>query len=479
MINSPAGAGDASEGDDRTVVDVLLRGAVTCPGSVRAVVEQVAALAADPVVGDLATGVSVTDRVTVLARLRHVVDAEIGRSLLAAEHADVLPHAPRTQLQREAAWSGHAASGLVAAARFCRRHRDVESLWTRGRVCTDVIAVLARGLAGLAWSTEEKVVAAVVAQLPDLTVRGVKLVVAQVLDLLHPDDVDAAEQSDYDRRRVAVTSHGGMTMIAADLPGLEGQAVVAALDAVAQSLRVAGDGLTAGQRRADALITLVNRSAAHGDVPSTTAGLRVAVTVTMGAADADRVATGRPRPQHPADGDAAVARPVDARPATSTTGCTLGDAAARFALCTGTLTGVVVADDAVADPADPGGGPAPRPLTGILLATRVQPLAVGRATRLATPAQRTALALRDGGCLLCHRPPPECQTHHVREWSDGGATDLDNLVLLCWSHHRQVDLHRWTIEPNPDQSPGASVWLVTPVPRHHWRRRPPDTVHAA
>ena len=87
---------------------------------------------------------------------------------------------------------------------------------------------------------------------------------------------------------------GGMTMIAADLPDVDGVAVMAALDAVASSLRVAGDRSTKAQRRADALITVVNRSAAHGTVPATAGGLPVAVTVTMSASEADRVATDQP-----------------------------------------------------------------------------------------------------------------------------------------------------------------------------------------
>jgi len=28
--------------------------------------------------------------------------------------------------------------------------------------------------------------------------------------------------------------------------------------------------------------------------------------------------------------------------------------------------------------------------------------------------------------------------HHVKHWADGGPTDLDNLVLLCSTHHRAV-----------------------------------------
>ena len=50
-----------------------------------------------------------------------------------------------------------------------------------------------------------------------------------------------------------------------------------------------------------------------------------------------------------------------------------------------------------------------------------------------------------------------------------GTTDLDRLALLCWPHHRQVDLDRWDLTRNPD--PTGPYWRVTPTPRHRWRSR--------
>jgi len=67
-------------------------------------------------------------------------------------------------------------------------------------------------------------------------------------------------------------------------------------------------------------------------------------------------------------------------------------------------------------------------------------LAAGRSTRLVTPGQRAALNARDRGCVLpgCDRPPEWCEAHHLVEWIDGGATDLDNLALVCRRHHTMV-----------------------------------------
>lgn len=54
-----------------------------------------------------------------------------------------------------------------------------------------------------------------------------------------------------------------------------------------------------------------------------------------------------------------------------------------------------------------------------------------------TPHQRRALAARDSRCVArgCTRPPAVCDVHHLNARADGGATSLDNLVLLCRRHH--------------------------------------------
>jgi len=64
----------------------------------------------------------------------------------------------------------------------------------------------------------------------------------------------------------------------------------------------------------------------------------------------------------------------------------------------------------------------------------------GYRQRYFTPAQRRALAVRDGGCLgpNCTAPPTWCHAHHVNEWEHGGPTDVDNGALLCSFHHHQL-----------------------------------------
>jgi len=75
----------------------------------------------------------------------------------------------------------------------------------------------------------------------------------------------------------------------------------------------------------------------------------------------------------------------------------------------------------------------------VVMAGQSEVLDVGRASRTATPAQWKALVVRDGHCRApgCDRPPEMCQAHHVDYWEHFGPTDLANLELLCWHHHRQ------------------------------------------
>jgi len=72
-------------------------------------------------------------------------------------------------------------------------------------------------------------------------------------------------------------------------------------------------------------------------------------------------------------------------------------------------------------------------------------LDVGRKTRTIPPAIRRALAARDRRCRFPGCSAKHCDAHHLRHWSDGGGTSLDNLVLLCRRHHRAVHEEGFTV----------------------------------
>ena len=77
-------------------------------------------------------------------------------------------------------------------------------------------------------------------------------------------------------------------------------------------------------------------------------------------------------------------------------------------------------------------------------------LDVGRKTRTIPPAIRRALAARDHRCRFPGCSCRHCDAHHVRHWASGGATRLDNLVLLCRRHHRAVHEDGFRVELRAD-----------------------------
>ena len=104
-------------------------------------------------------------------------------------------------------------------------------------------------------------------------------------------------------------------------------------------------------------------------------------------------------------------------------------------------------------------------------------LDVGRRTRTIPPALRRALQARDRQCRFpgCHAR--RCDVHHIESWADGGATRLDNLVLLCRRHHRAVHEEGFQVRlgpagdaefrwpdgrPFPD-APAAPAWSGPPL----------------
>ena len=76
-----------------------------------------------------------------------------------------------------------------------------------------------------------------------------------------------------------------------------------------------------------------------------------------------------------------------------------------------------------------------------------QPMDLGRASRLFTPAQRKALAIRDRECRAegCDIPAAWCEAHHLTPWGRGGYTDLDQGVLLCSFHHHRAHDTRYDL----------------------------------
>ena len=105
------------------------------------------------------------------------------------------------------------------------------------------------------------------------------------------------------------------------------------------------------------------------------------------------------------------------------------------------------------------------------------PLDMGRKIRFATSNQRSALALRDGGCTFpsCSAPASWTDAHHSKHWEHDGPTDLANLASLCRHHHGVAHRRGWNVTIEDD---GWTLWTNPSGQQFHGQqhqqlKRPP------
>jgi hypothetical protein len=91
---------------------------------------------------------------------------------------------------------------------------------------------------------------------------------------------------------------------------------------------------------------------------------------------------------------------------------------------------------------------------------------VGRAARVVSGATRRALNARDQHCRWpgCERTASWSAAHHVVHWTQGGKTDLSNLLLLCHRHHWMVHEGGWKLARSDDDRV-----LAIPPTYDYWR----------
>ncbi|GAA1483058.1 HNH endonuclease signature motif containing protein [Gordonia sinesedis] len=242
-----------------------------------------------------------------------------------------------------------------------------------------------------------------------------------------------------DRRLNAVTvaqDEHGRVRVRADLDVVTGEKLSAALDDLSAP-RPEPDGgrdaRSAEQRRADALEHILDVAARGGGLDGTATAPKTQVALTV---------------------------PADA-PSLSELEFTgsVTQETARLLSCDATVTVMIVDGDTV-------------------------PMDVGRQHRLFTAAMRTALHLRDRGCIKCGASASWTHAHHIRHWADGGQTCLDNGCLLCPGCHDDIHHHGWEVFLGHDRHP----WLIPPetvdprrrpIPAYHRRHLTLDDLPAA
>jgi hypothetical protein len=197
--------------------------------------------------------------------------------------------------------------------------------------------------------------------------------------------------------RVHRDSERGTMTITVELPLETGQLIEKALDrardsSASQTPELVEEGWAAQQ--ADALVTVANAYLSGNNEPSVSVSDNYQVTVHV-----DRSAL--------ANGDGRASLPIES---------------VKRLCCDGDAVVIVENEEG-------------------------EPLSVGRKTRTVPTAIKRALKSRDKGCAFpgCHHTR-FVDAHHIRHWSAGGETSLDNLLLLCSRHHRLVHEGGFRIE---------------------------------
>ncbi len=278
--------------------------------------------------------------------------------------------------------------------------------------------------------------------------------VQDMVAALSAAQVEDAHQAARARRHLELSpAVGGLTRITGLLDPVAGHTLQIALDAAA-ARPAADDERTRGQRQADALQSLAEAMLAE---QKTTGHARPHLLITMTAETFQTARDHLAAASHLADdADKTAGRALG-------TGDTLGSAF-------GTANGAGV-------PQSDGLGPAPvvrmqdgpllplselgrtlcdSQIARLVIGADSEPLDLGRAQRLFTPAQRRAVIARDGGCAWdgCTTPARYGEVHHLDWWDDDhGHTNTERGVLLCVFHHHELHRHNLDLVRATDHDP--------------------------
>ena len=247
-------------------------------------------------------------------------------------------------------------------------------------------------------------------------------------------DAAAVERSHAQARAARycrVQEREGGTRVEAFLDVVAGATVRTALEALTP-VPAAGDERTSDQRRADALTTMAARVVDRG-ADKIGAQIRPHLSLLV---PAETWAEMREQAENPANGPGSEAPPA-------ATGSGEPAEVRRLAmpeLDDGGVVPLSVIERIACD----------CEMTRIVLDADAVPLNVGRTERTYSKALRRAVLVRDRHCRWpgCTMRASWCEVHHVKWYSNGGPTSLDNGLTLCSFHHHEV--HRRKVEIRPD-----------------------------
>ncbi len=304
------------------------------------------------------------------------------------------------------------AKALVTTARRLEALPNVEDAISGGAISFDRTTALAK----IAEPSDDETI---VDELAVYDVAGIRRLVAN----RHRTTL-GMEREAFERRYVMAQPNldESSWRVYGQLPGMAGRSLVDALDTKSDQLPADPDGNhSRGTRWADALWAISLDSLAGSDGASIECATPL-LTVFM---DANHAAA--------TNGEAGV---------TIESGPRVGPDTVEAILCSGVIEVTGLAEDGT-------------------------PVNMGRRSRAIPPRLRRFVLARDGGvctaegCTSRYR----LQSHHITPWSDGGATDAENLATLCWFHHHVVIHGRgFTVDPSspPQRRRFLRPWIHAP-----------------
>lgn len=353
---------------------------------------------------------STADELRALVVARDAIEAAMSERLeefdqtqaYAAENASSTATWARRELRQDAARTRQ----LLRGAQTMRELPQVGAAARAGRISSDHVARFTFALGHVdndAVRRLEKHFVTVAQQHPP---TRVKALVDKLRATVHPEALDEAWIKGQEKAHLSLHALPDGWHLTGFLPTDIGTKLKTVLTSLSVP-REGGDRRTASQRRIDGLDQLLTRVLAEGLPTDGTVRPQIHVLVDAGTLK-NALAP---------DTDSAFA-PLE--PATLVGFGHIGPNLLAHLTCGADLIPVLVDT----------------------IAAHTKILDVGRRHRDATPKQRHAIwTQQQGRCATSHCTHAIDHVHHRQRWSDGGPTDLHNLIGLCTACHRHQHRH--------------------------------------
>jgi len=357
---------------------------------------------------------STADELRALAQARDAVEAAMAERLAeleesrgyVAEDASSVTTWARRELRQDAS----ATRQLIRAAGTMRELSEVGEAARAGRISIDHVARFSFALAHVDQVEVRRLETHLVAVALLHPPSRLKSLVDRLRAILHTEALDEAWIAGAEKAHLTLNALQDGWHVTGFLPIDVGAKLKVVLDAVSVP-REAGDRRSASERRIDGLDQLLTRVLAEGLPTDGTVRPQVHVIVDAGTLQ-----------QALATDTGSAFEPVE--PAVLHGFGHIGPNLLAHLTCGADLIPVLV--DSV--------GP------------NRTVLDVGRRHRDATAKQRHAVWVQqEGRCATDHCHHSIDHVHHRKRWSDGGPTDLANLVGLCTACHRHTHRHDTTL----------------------------------